>query len=98
MKRNLMDEVGVLLLRHGYTVKTLTGNSLDIVARKESRVLLIKVLEDANSISEDFADSMKNLSSYAGDKNKKKLPSLQKRDFLDFGSAKDLIRFLREFE
>ncbi len=59
-----MDEVGVLLLRHSYTVKTLTGSSFDIVARKESRVLLIKVLEDANSISEDFADSMKNLSSY----------------------------------
>ena len=59
-----MDEVGVLLLRHGYTVKTLTGSSFDIVARKESRVLLIKVLEDANSISEEYASSMKNLSSY----------------------------------
>lgn len=64
MKHNLMDEVGVLLLRHGYTVKTLTGSSFDMVARKESRVLLIKVLEDANSISEEYADSMKNLSSY----------------------------------
>lgn len=64
MKRSLMDEVGVLLLRHGYTVKTLTGSSFDIVARKESRVLLVKVLEDANSISEDYADSMRNLSSY----------------------------------
>lgn len=64
MKHNLMDKVGVLLLRHGYTVKTLTGSSFDMVARKESRVLLIKVLEDANSISGDFADSMKNLSSY----------------------------------
>ncbi len=59
-----MDEVGVLLLRHGYTVKTLTGSSFDIVARRESRVLLIKVLEDANSITEEYASSMKNLSSY----------------------------------
>ncbi len=64
MKHNLMDEVSVLLLRHGYTVKTLTGSSFDMVARKESRVLLIKVLEDANSISEEYANSMKNLSSY----------------------------------
>lgn len=64
MKHNLMDEVGVLLLRHSYTVKTLTGSSFDMVARKGSRVLLIKVLEDANSISEGFADSMRNLSSY----------------------------------
>ena len=59
-----MDEIGVLLLRHGYTVKSLTRTSFDIVARKESHVLLIKVLEDANSISGDYADSMKNLSSY----------------------------------
>ena len=32
------------------------------------------------------------------EKNKKKLPSLQKRDFLDLNSAKELIKFLREFE
>ena len=64
MKRDLMDEIGVLLLRHGYTVKSLTRTCFDIVARKESKVLLIKVLEDANSISEEYASSMKNLSSY----------------------------------
>ena len=64
MKRGIMDQVGVLLLRHGYTVKTLTSSSFDIVARKEERILLIKVLEDANSISEEYADSMKNMSSY----------------------------------
>lgn len=63
MKPSLMDEVGVLLLRHGYTVRTLKGSSFDIVARKESRVLLIKVLEDANSISGEYASSMKSLSS-----------------------------------
>ncbi len=64
MKRILMDDVGVLLLRHGYTVKTLTGSSFDIVARRGSHVLLIKVLEDANSISEEYASSMKSLGSY----------------------------------
>ncbi|MBI2550344.1 helix-turn-helix domain-containing protein [Candidatus Woesearchaeota archaeon] len=66
MKRSLMDEVGVLLLRQGYTIKSLTGASFDIVARKDTQVLLIKVLEDANSISEEYADSMKNLSSHIG--------------------------------
>ena len=64
MKRSLMDQIAVLLLRHGYTLKSLTRSSFDIVARKESRVLLIKVLEDANSISEEYASSMKSLSSY----------------------------------
>ncbi|MBI2144767.1 helix-turn-helix domain-containing protein [Candidatus Woesearchaeota archaeon] len=64
MKRSLMDQVGILLLRHGYTVKTLTGSSFDIVARRDAQVMLIKVLEDANSITEDFAVSMRNLSSH----------------------------------
>lgn len=64
MKHSLMDQVGVLLLRHGYTLKSLTRSSFDIVARKDTQVLLIKVLEDANSITEEYASSMKNLSSY----------------------------------
>ncbi|MBI2144309.1 helix-turn-helix domain-containing protein [Candidatus Woesearchaeota archaeon] len=66
MKRSLMDDVSVLLLRHGYTVKTLTGSSFDMVARKDARVLLVKVLEDANSISDEYAASMKSLSSCIG--------------------------------
>jgi putative transcriptional regulator len=64
MKRGLMDDVCVLLLRHGYTLKSLTRNSFDLIARKDSQVLLIKVLADANGISEENAVSMKNLSSY----------------------------------
>jgi len=64
MKRGLMDEISVLLLRHGYTLKSLTRSSFDLIARKAAHVLLIKVLEDANSISEDYAASMKNLSGY----------------------------------
>ncbi len=59
-----MDEVSVLLLRHGYTVRSLKGSSFDIVARKEAQVLLVKVLEDANSIDEGTAEAMKNLSNY----------------------------------
>ncbi len=66
MKHSLMDEISILLLRQGYTIKGLTGASFDIVARKDVHVLLIKVLEDANSISEEYADSMKNLSSHIG--------------------------------
>lgn len=66
MKRSIMDQVGVLLLRHGYTVKSITRTSFDIVARKDENTLLLKVLEDANSISEEFTTSMKNLSSYIG--------------------------------
>ncbi len=61
-----MDQVGVLLLRQGYTVKSLTRTSFDLIARKGENILLLKVLEDANGISEEYATSMKNLSSYIG--------------------------------
>ncbi len=64
MKRSLMEETGVMLLRHGFTVKSLTRNCFDLVARKETTILLIKVLEDANSITQEYAEAMKRLSSY----------------------------------
>jgi putative transcriptional regulator len=64
MKKNLLEEIGVMLLREGFTVKTLTRTCFDVVARKDQRIILIKVLEDANSITEEFATQMKNVSSY----------------------------------
>jgi putative transcriptional regulator len=64
MKKSLLEEIGIMLLRKGFTVKSLTRTCFDLIGRKGSQVLLIKVLEDANSISEDYAQSMKNLSSY----------------------------------
>ena len=80
----------------------------DVVARLERELILTEVSKDkANPQLESLqqllgADALvifeKKKAALAGDKNKKKLPSLQKRDFLDFGSARDLIRFLKEFE
>jgi putative transcriptional regulator len=64
MKKNLLEEIGIMLLRDGFTVKTLTRTCFDIVARKNARIILIKVLEDANSITEEFATQMKKVSSY----------------------------------
>ena len=64
MKRSLMEETGIMLLRHAFTVKSLTGSCFDIVARKETTILLIKVLEDANSITEEYAHAMKQISGY----------------------------------
>lgn len=58
-----MENLFVCLLRDGFTVKSLTGSCFDIFARKE-RPLLIKVLQDANSISTEDADEMKRISSY----------------------------------
>ena len=64
MKHDLIQKVCVLLLNKGYTIKCLTASCFDVLARKEDRILLIKALEDANSISQEYADEMKKLSNY----------------------------------
>ncbi len=66
MKATLVDDAGVLLLKHGFTVKTLSRGCFDIAARKEATILLIKVLEDANSISSEYAEAMLKISGYIG--------------------------------
>lgn len=66
MKQNLTEQISVFLLKKGFTLKILTRTCFDIVARKESLILLIKVLEDANSISEEYAREMQRISSYIG--------------------------------
>lgn len=63
MKKNLLEEIGIFLFKEGYTVKNIKG-CFDILARKEEKILLIKVLEDANAISEEFAKEMLKISSY----------------------------------
>jgi putative transcriptional regulator len=54
----------MLLLKKGYTIKILTRTCFDIIARKEETILLIKVLEDANSISEEYAKEMNRINAY----------------------------------
>ncbi len=64
MKQSLLEKISIYLLRKGYTIKSLTRTCFDVVARKENQILLIKVLEDANSVSEEFANEMKRISGY----------------------------------
>ncbi|MBN2112475.1 helix-turn-helix domain-containing protein [Candidatus Woesearchaeota archaeon] len=64
MRQKLAEEIGVYLLKKGFTVKSLTRTCFDIIARKGASILLIKILEDANSISEDYAVQMKRIASY----------------------------------
>jgi len=58
MKPELLDKTGIFLLKKGFTVKTLTRTCFDIVARKQSNILFLKILEDANSISPEYAEQM----------------------------------------
>ena len=64
MKKTLIDDIGILLLKQGFTVKSLTRGSFDLVARKDTTILLIQVLEDANSISKEYAEAMRKVGSY----------------------------------
>ena len=50
MKQDILEEACVFLLKQGYTVKSLRQACFDVLARKDDRILLLKVLEDANSI------------------------------------------------
>ena len=64
MKQTLLDRIGAFLLKKGYATKNLTRTCFDILARKEDQILLIKVLEDANSISRQYTEEMAAIASY----------------------------------
>src|SRR3989338_6243250 len=64
MKQTLLDKINIFLLRKGFVIKNLTRTCFDILARRNEQILLIKVLEDANSISKEFTEEMKSVASY----------------------------------
>lgn len=66
MKSNIIDKLGMFLLKEGFTVKTLTRTCFDLLARKQDRILLIKVLEDANAVTKEYTDAMDTVSAYIG--------------------------------
>ena len=64
MKQTLLDKVSIFLLRKGFTLKNLTRTCFDILARRNEQILLIKVLEDANSIGREYTEEMIAVASY----------------------------------
>ena len=64
MKQTLLDKLNIFLLKKGFTIKNLTRTCFDILARRNEQILLIKVLEDANSISREYTEEMKSVASY----------------------------------
>ena len=64
MKQTVLDKVNVFLLRKGFTIKNLTRTCFDILARKNEQILLIKVLEDANSITREYTQEMISVATY----------------------------------
>ena len=66
MKSKLIDKLGMFLLKDGFTIKSLTRSCFDLLARKQDKILLIKVLEDANAVSKEYSHEMNMVSSYIG--------------------------------
>ncbi|HLC50010.1 MAG TPA: helix-turn-helix domain-containing protein [Candidatus Nanoarchaeia archaeon] len=66
MKQGVLDRINVFLLKKGFTIKNFTRSCFDVLARKEEQILLIKVLEDANSITREYAEEMNAVASYCG--------------------------------
>ena len=64
MKQTLLDKANAFLLKKGFTIKNLTRTCFDVLARKNGQILLIKVLEDANSISRQCTEEMGAIASY----------------------------------
>ncbi|MFC1768952.1 helix-turn-helix domain-containing protein [Nanoarchaeota archaeon] len=64
MKRSLIEELSITLLKKGFVVKNLGRGCFDIFSRKGDIILLLKVLEDANSINEEYANEIKKIASY----------------------------------
>jgi predicted transcriptional regulator len=64
MKPEILEKSCVFLLKQGYTVKTLTHTCFDALARKGDRILLIKILEDANAVSAEYANEMCKVATY----------------------------------
>lgn len=64
MKQTLLCKVSMFLLKKGFTIKNLTRACFDILARKDEQILLIKILEDANSISRQYTEEMVAIASY----------------------------------
>src|SRR3989344_5789242 len=58
MKQGVLDRMNVFLLKKGFTIKNFTRSCFDALARRNSQILMIKVLEDANSITREYADEM----------------------------------------
>ncbi len=66
MKRQLLDEIGIVLLRHSFTVKALTRTSFDIAARKQSSIMLLKVIEDASGLNQAVIQEMQQIAGSVG--------------------------------
>ncbi|MFH0798299.1 MAG: helix-turn-helix domain-containing protein, partial [Candidatus Woesearchaeota archaeon] len=63
MKGRIIADLSLFLLKEGYMLKGL-NSAFDILARRNDKTLLIKVIQDANSLNASQIMQMKNIASY----------------------------------
>lgn len=63
-QRELIEQVCIVLLRERYTVKSLARSCFDIVARQGGRIILVKAVEDANTLSKEVVGEMVKVADY----------------------------------
>ena len=66
MKKKLLEDTSIFLLKKGFTVKSLSQCCFDILASNKDRILLIKILEDSSSMNKNFAEEMHKIASFMG--------------------------------
>ena len=60
MKKSLLETISIQLLREGYTIKNL-NSCFDIIARKNTNILLLKIVNDANSLYKESVEEMEKI-------------------------------------
>ena len=63
MKGRIIEDMSLFLLKEGYILKGL-NSTFDILARKGDKTLLVKVVQDANSLNASQIGQMKSIASY----------------------------------
>ena len=58
MKSELLQKVSLHLLQNSYTVKHIKG-CMDLVSRNEEHILLLKIVQDANSLQQEVLEQLK---------------------------------------
>ncbi|MBW2997297.1 helix-turn-helix domain-containing protein [Candidatus Woesearchaeota archaeon] len=63
-QRQLIENICIILLRNKYTVKSLVRSGFDIVARLGGKIILVKAVEDANTLSRQAVEEMTKVAEY----------------------------------
>lgn len=65
MQQDLREKINALLLEKGFIVKNIERKCFDVLAKKDE-ILLVKTVKDANSVSKEFCDELRQIGEMLG--------------------------------